>query len=173
MARIDLHAVALAAYGRKRARRSAATAGMAGRMARRALAGGRRQLARLPCDDRFFVRALAIARRIASSFLGIGFGLGFPKRIRSIASMLERTNDAILDGAYGHARELAQVVSDFHRDHQLNWIDDLCDTIDDVAQTRFYKGAAKVTRGFVHADTDVIADELDVLAELADASVAA
>lgn len=90
-----------------------------------------------------------------------------------IATMLERTNDAILDGAYGHARELAQVVSDFHRDHQLNWIDDLCDAIDDVAQTRFYKGAAKVTRGFVHADTDVIADELDVLAELADASVAA
>lgn len=90
-----------------------------------------------------------------------------------VATMLDRINDAILDGAFGHACELAQVVSDFHRDHQLNWIDDLCDSIDDVAQTRFYKGVGKVTRGFVHADTDVIADELDVLAELADASVAA
>ena len=90
-----------------------------------------------------------------------------------IATMLERTNDAIKDGAYGHALECAQVVSDFHRDHQLNWIDDLCDTIDDVAETRFYKGVGKVTRGFVHADTDVIADEIDALIELAGGQAAA
>ena len=89
-----------------------------------------------------------------------------------VATMLDRINDAILDGAFGHACELAQVVSDFHRDHQLNWIDDLCDSIDDVAQTRFYKGVGKVTRGFVHADTEVIADEIDALRELADSAAA-
>lgn len=89
-----------------------------------------------------------------------------------VAIMLDRINDAILDGAFGHACELAQVVSDFHRDHQLNWIDDLCDSIDDVAQTRFYKGVGKVTRGFVHADTEVIADEIDALRELADPAAA-
>ena len=89
-----------------------------------------------------------------------------------VATMLDRINDAILDGAFGHACELAQVVSDFHRDHQLNWIDDLCDSIDDVAQTRFYKGVGKVTRGFVHADTEVIADEIDALRELADPAAA-
>lgn len=37
----------------------------------------------------------------------------------------------------------------------------------DVAETRFYRGVSKVTRGFVHMETDVIADELDVLQELA------
>ena len=89
-----------------------------------------------------------------------------------VATMLDRTNDAILDGAFGHACELAQVVSDFHRDHQLNWIDDLCDSVDDVAQTRFYKGVGKVTRGFVHADTEVIADEIDALRELAEPAAA-
>ena len=89
-----------------------------------------------------------------------------------VATMLDRINDAILDGAFGHACELAQVVSDFHRDHQLNWSDDLCDSIDDVAQTRFYKGVGKVTRGFVHADTEVIADEIDALRELADPAAA-
>lgn len=89
-----------------------------------------------------------------------------------VATMLDRINDAILDGAFGYACELAQVVSDFHRDHQLNWIDDLCDSIDDVAQTRFYKGVGKVTRGFVHADTEVIADEIDALRELADPAAA-
>lgn len=89
-----------------------------------------------------------------------------------VATMLDRINDAILDGAFGHAYELAQVVSDFHRDHQLNWIDDLCDSVDDVAQTRFYKGVGKVTRGFVHADTEVIADEIDALRELAEPAAA-
>lgn len=89
-----------------------------------------------------------------------------------MATMLDRVNDAILDGAFGHACELAQVVSDFHRDHQLNWIDDLCDSVDDVAQTRFYKGVGKVTRGFVHADTEVIADEIDALRELAEPAAA-
>ena len=89
-----------------------------------------------------------------------------------VATMLDRINDASLDGAFGYACELAQVVSDFHRDHQLNWIDDLCDSIDDVAQTRFYKGVGKVTRGFVHADTEVIADEIDALRELADPAAA-
>ena len=89
-----------------------------------------------------------------------------------VATMLDRINDAILDGAFGHACELAQVVSDFHRDHQLNWIDDLCDSVDDVAQTRFYKGVGTVTRGFVHADTEVIADEIDALRELAEPAAA-
>lgn len=89
-----------------------------------------------------------------------------------VATMLDRINDAILDGAFGHACELAQVVSDFHRDHQLNWIDDLCDSVDDVAQTRFYKGVGKVTRGFVHADTEVVADEIDALRELAEPTAA-
>lgn len=89
-----------------------------------------------------------------------------------VATMLDRINDAILDGAFGHACELAQVVSDFHRDHQLNWIDDLCDSVDDVAQTRFYKGVGKVTRGFVHADTEVIADEIDALRELVEPAAA-
>lgn len=89
-----------------------------------------------------------------------------------VATMLDRINDAILDGAFGHACELAQVVSDFHRDHRLNWIDDLCDSVDDVAQTRFYKGVGKVTRGFVHADTEVVADEIDALRELAEPTAA-
>lgn len=41
-----------------------------------------------------------------------------------------------------------------------------------MAQTRFYKGVGKVTRGFVHADTEVIADEIDALRELADPAAA-
>lgn len=57
-------------------------------------------------------------------------------------------------------------IASFHRDHQLNWVDALCDAIIDVAETRFYRGVSKVTRGFVHMETDVIADEVQALKEL-------
>lgn len=84
-----------------------------------------------------------------------------------LATVIERTNAALLASDFNCARDLAQTVSDFHAQHQLNWVDDLCDAVLDVAETRFYRGVSKVTRGFVHMETDVIADELDVLQELA------
>lgn len=58
------------------------------------------------------------------------------------------------------------------RVHQLNWVDDLCDSVLDVAETRFYRGVAKVTRGFVHMETEVIADELEALQSLVDKQAA-
>lgn len=42
----------------------------------------------------------------------------------------------------------------------------------DVAETRFYRGVAKVARGFVHIETEVIADELEALQSLADKQAA-
>ena len=66
-----------------------------------------------------------------------------------LATVIERTNAALLTGDFARARALAETVSEFHRLHQLNWIDDLCDAVLDVAETRFYRGVAKVTRGFV------------------------
>lgn len=84
-----------------------------------------------------------------------------------LATVIERTNAALLASDFDCARDLAQTVSNFHAQHQLNWVDDLCDAVLDVAETRFYRGVSKVTRGFVHMETDVIADELDVLQELA------
>ena len=84
-----------------------------------------------------------------------------------LATVIERTNAALLASDFDRARDLAQTVSNFHAQHQLNWVDDLCDAVLDVAETRFYRGVSKMTRGFVHMETDVIADELDVLQELA------
>lgn len=84
-----------------------------------------------------------------------------------LATVIERMNAALLASDFDRARDLAQTVSNFHAQHQLNWVDDLCDAVLDVAETRFYRGVSKVTRGFVHMETDVIADKLDVLQELA------
>ena len=48
----------------------------------------------------------------------------------------------------------------------------MCDAVLEVAETRFYRGVAKVTRGFVHMETEVIADELEALQGLADKQAA-
>ena len=83
-----------------------------------------------------------------------------------IAACLERMNEALESQNWERAAELAHKVSDFHAAHQLNWIDDLCDTILDVAETRFYRGVSKITRAYIHTDTDVIADEVDIIDQL-------
>lgn len=89
-----------------------------------------------------------------------------------MATMLERTNEALAAGDMPRALACARTAEAFHRNHQLNWIDDLCDAVADVAETRFYRGVAKVTRGFVHLEAEVVADEAAVLEELQEARAA-
>lgn len=84
-----------------------------------------------------------------------------------IANMLDRTDAALDAGDWEGALALGRTVGKFHAEHQLNWLDDLCDAVADNAQTRFYRGLAKVTRGFVHLEDEFIADEQDALEQLA------
>lgn len=83
-----------------------------------------------------------------------------------MACLLDRTNDALRARDWDTACSYARKVADFNRDHQLNWVDALCDAIMDVAETRFYRGVSKVTRGFVRLEREVAADELAALEEL-------
>jgi TorA maturation chaperone TorD len=80
-----------------------------------------------------------------------------------LATLLERMNDALADGNVDEAVRYANLSRDFHEAHQLNWIDDLCDAVMDCAQTRFYRGVSKITRGFVHAETEVMDDIVDAM----------
>lgn len=80
-----------------------------------------------------------------------------------MALLLDRLNGALLIDDHPRAAEYATKLQKFHREHQLNWIDDLCDAVEDVANTTFYCGLAKVTRGFVHLETAVIDDELELM----------
>ncbi len=84
-----------------------------------------------------------------------------------MAHLIEKLNCEIEKHNWDEALRVAKTIEEFHKNHQLNWIDDLCDAIDDTCATRFYRGVAKITRGFVHMDTDVIADELEVLQDFA------
>ncbi|MBR2836287.1 MAG: molecular chaperone TorD family protein [Coriobacteriales bacterium] len=83
-----------------------------------------------------------------------------------LAELLTRINTALEEGDYAAALSQATTVQKFHTEHQLNWTDDFCDAIADTANTRFYRGLAKVTRGFVHLEEEVIADEVDAIKEL-------
>ncbi len=84
-----------------------------------------------------------------------------------MAHMIERTNAALTDGDLDEALRCARTALDFHTAHLAVWIDDLCDAVDEVARTRFYRGLGKVTRGFVHLEGDVARDEVEMLEELA------
>ena len=83
-----------------------------------------------------------------------------------LALAIERTNDALEASDFPAAAAHARTVARFHEEHQLNWIDDLCDAIEDVAATTFYCGVAKVTRAFVHRETGLVADEVAAIEEL-------
>ena len=87
-----------------------------------------------------------------------------------LATLLERMNDALESGDAPEALRYARLSRDFHETHQLNWIDDLCDAVMDCAMTRFYKGVSKVTRGFVHVETEVMSDIVETLDEVSGVS---
>ena len=83
-----------------------------------------------------------------------------------MATLVERENEALRADDLGEALRYARTARDFSEKHQLNWIDDLCDAVMGCAQTRFYRGLSKVTRGWVHLEAQVCADEVAALEEM-------
>ncbi len=74
---------------------------------------------------------------------------------RSSSSFWRRSSSARtlrFDGRFRTRPGACRNGFEFHRLHQLNWIDDLCDAVLDVAETRFYRGVAKVTRVRAYGD---------------------
>jgi len=90
-----------------------------------------------------------------------------------MAVLADRMNEALADGNFGEAHRLAAVSRDFHTRHLESWIDNLCDGIDRVAETRFYRGVSKITRGFVHMDDETIEEIDELLAALAESKAVA
>lgn len=90
-----------------------------------------------------------------------------------MATLIERMNEALQSGDLEEALYYAQTCRKFHQEHQINWVDDLCDAVMDCAKTRFYRGVSKVTRGYVHMETEVIDDVIAALQELRGVQAAA
>ena len=84
-------------------------------------------------------------------------------RVRVHGCSGRRAARALHAGDTAAAASALRTQREFHRDHLLNWIDAYCDCLQSCAQTRFYRGVAKLTRGFVHMDEDMMDDAAETL----------
>jgi len=76
--------------------------------------------------------------------------LGF--ELQFAAALCDRAKEAI---AAGDGRALQEAVAlgySFFAFHQRNWLPQLCDAVDEWAQTDFYRQLAAVTRGYVDTE---------------------
>lgn len=83
-----------------------------------------------------------------------------------MAKLADRQADALERRDLEEAAATLRVQTQMHANHLLNWIDDYCDCLEKVAKTVFYRGVAKLTRGFVHDERDFIADSAAAVEEL-------
>ena len=80
-----------------------------------------------------------------------------------MALLCGRAVEALRAGDEAGAERQLRAQREFLSDHLLNWIDAYCDCLQSCAQTRFYRGVAKLTRGFVHMDEDMMDDAAETL----------
>lgn len=84
-----------------------------------------------------------------------------------MAHLSDRAGEAVACADYATANEALATQQEFYEHHLLSWIDEYCDVLENVAQTRFYRGVSKITRGFVKGDAEFISDLYDAVGELA------
>lgn len=82
-----------------------------------------------------------------------------------MAAMAHRMIEALDEGDYARAAELAHTQQLFHREHLANWMDDYCDCLRECAATRFYQGVAQLTHGFIGEDAVMLSDTVEALEE--------
>ena len=81
-----------------------------------------------------------------------------------MALMAERTLASFEAGEVDQAKQAIVVQQDFHEHHLANWIGVYTDCLENCAQTKFYQGLAKVTRGFVAEDAAMLTESTQLLA---------
>lgn len=87
-----------------------------------------------------------------------------------MATLAERQADALDAGDVEQAHELVLTQQMFHVKHLASWMDAYCDCLLACASTRFYRGVARLTRGFVAEDAGMLADSLALLEEISQAT---
>lgn len=73
-----------------------------------------------------------------------------------MAALADRAAEALEAGDIDEAARLVDVQQDFHAAHLANWVDDLCEAVDRTCRTKFYRGVALMTRGFVRMDGELL-----------------
>lgn len=108
--------------------------------------------------DCYRKQGLAVAEGLPEPEDHIAFELEFMAALAALSAGMFA--DADLD----RAESLLRVQESFLSDHLLNWTPRFFQHLGEFAVTNFYKGLAKVTRGFLVADSEflagVLADDL-------------
>lgn len=81
-----------------------------------------------------------------------------------MALMADRAVANIEAGEMDEALKAVQIQQDFHERHLANWIDIYTDCLENCANTKFYQGLAKLTRGFVAEDAAMLSESIEALA---------
>ncbi len=89
--------------------------------------------------------------------------IGTELRFMSLASYREA--ECWKNGDRNEATRFLKIEDRFLKRHMLRWIPGFCDTMFEEAKTDFYRGVAKLTRGFLTLDTEQIEELLQVLEE--------
>jgi TorA maturation chaperone TorD len=75
-----------------------------------------------------------------------------------MAHMANKSAEALEAGDSAEARRCVEVQKDFRTEHLANWIDAFYEAVDKTCRTRFYRGAALLTKTFIRLDEELIAE---------------
>lgn len=73
-----------------------------------------------------------------------------------VAALADRAVAALEAGDGDETVRLVGVQQAFRQDHLANWIDAWCAAVDGTCRTKFYRGVALMTRGFVRLDGQLL-----------------
>jgi|Deesub1362B_J571_1020462.scaffolds.fasta_scaffold00565_14 TorA maturation chaperone TorD len=112
--------------------------------------------------------------QVMNTYLDAGFALneeyGGPPdyigtELKFLALASYREAESWGKGDRREAERLLRVQQRFIEEHALAWIPRFCDVILQEAESEFYKGVAKLTRGFLRLDAEQIAETLKLVEE--------
>jgi len=84
--------------------------------------------------------------------------------LQFMANLCEKTTEAIKTRNQTNAKKYLEVQRDFLNEHLMKWVPPLVADILKGGRQEFYKAVAKVTKGFVEMDKEVVLELLDTLA---------
>lgn len=87
-----------------------------------------------------------------------------PYEFEFMALLNDRLVEALESGDAERAADLAKRQQAFLNDHLLNWMDDLLEDVDRMAQTEFYHALADTIRGFLGCEKQDVAALCDACA---------
>lgn len=80
-----------------------------------------------------------------------------------MALMADRAIESINQDDQEKVAKAIQVQQEFHATHLANWMDVYTACLEDCANTKFYQGLAKLTRGFVAEDGALLEESASLL----------